>query len=86
MELRRDRCCGIVRRPWSTAPCMSAAPDRTLYALDTVDGAEQWSFPGARYDASVAVVDGVVYAGSNEGVLYALDAAHRHRTVELSPR
>ena len=54
-----------VRRPVLTAPFMRSTP--TTAANDGGD-------PGARDDASVAVVAGVVYAGSNDGVLYALDA------------
>ncbi|MGZ0748390.1 outer membrane protein assembly factor BamB family protein, partial [Haloparvum sp. AD34] len=49
--------------------------DRTgLLALDTTDGTERWFFEASwGSEASPAVVDGVVYAGLDDG-LYAIDA------------
>jgi outer membrane protein assembly factor BamB len=47
--------------------------DRRIYALSAVDRSEQWHYRtiGPVY-TSPAVVDGVVYVGSSEGILYAL--------------
>ena len=68
--------------------------DNTVYAIDTVDGSEEWTFETqAEVDAAAAVVtddqpqpdpgsppEGVVYVGSRDGRVYALDAADGSRT------
>lgn len=48
----------------------------SLFAVDTRTGEERWSVP-IRFagQSSPAVIDGVVYVSSHEGLLYALDAA-----------
>jgi outer membrane protein assembly factor BamB len=43
-------------------------------------GGRIWSFPTTQYvQSGIAVADGVVYAGGNDGSVYALDAAHGHQ-------
>jgi outer membrane protein assembly factor BamB len=43
-------------------------------------GGRIWSFATTQYvQSGIAVANGVVYAGSNDGSVYALDAAHGHR-------
>jgi outer membrane protein assembly factor BamB len=52
-------------------------PDHAILALDTADGHTTWSFPapdGAQVYGG-AVTDGRVYAASDSGILYLLDAA-----------
>lgn len=48
--------------------------DRTTVALDLSSGKELWSYPVGG-SASPAVAAGVVYIGSDDGALYAIDAA-----------
>ena len=45
-----------------------------MYALDATTGAKAWSFPtGGRVFSSPAVADGVVYVGSEDFNVYALE-------------
>lgn len=45
-----------------------------MYALDAVTGNKKWSYAtGGRVRSSPAVVDGVVYVGSQDHNVYALD-------------
>jgi eukaryotic-like serine/threonine-protein kinase len=56
----------------------SRAPDHELYALDASTGSPIWPQPypaGGAVLSSPRVVDGVVYFGSDDGFVYALDAA-----------
>ncbi len=47
--------------------------DDTLYALDAASGSEQWFYQlGGGSDSTPAVSNGVVYAGADNGTLYAL--------------
>ena len=47
-----------------------------MYALDAADGSVRWRFQTADdVSSSPAVVDGVVYIGSGDSYLYALDAS-----------
>ncbi|PZE20522.1 PQQ-binding-like beta-propeller repeat protein [Paenibacillus xerothermodurans] len=49
--------------------------ENTVLALDLVTGREKWKFAAdAQVQASPAVVDGIVYASTIRGTLYALDA------------
>jgi len=69
--------------------------DNTVYALDAADGSEEWTFETlAEVDAAAAVVtddqpdpgappEGVVYVGSRDGLVYALDAADGSRAWEF---
>ena len=45
-----------------------------VYALDSTDGAEQWSFTANAPVQSPTLSDGVLYAGTADGNLHALDA------------
>lgn len=47
--------------------------DRTTVALDLASGKERWSYPVGG-SASPAVANGVVYIGSDDGAIYAIDA------------
>ena len=51
--------------------------DGKLFALDTSDGTEQWSFSTgvSAVEPSPTVADGTVYVGSNDNNVYALDAS-----------
>ena len=49
--------------------------DRTTVALDLSTGEEIWSYPVGG-STSPAVADGVVYVGSDDGAIYAIDAAN----------
>ena len=52
---------------------MSEVMMSNLYAIDAVTGTEKWRFTtGNDVLSSPAVVNGVVYVGSNDGYLYAL--------------
>jgi len=47
--------------------------EENVYALDTSDGSEQWTFEtGDAVHSSPAVVGGTVYVGDFSGSLYAL--------------
>jgi eukaryotic-like serine/threonine-protein kinase len=47
-----------------------------VWAFDASSGASLWSFAtGGAVRSSPAIVDGVVYAGSSNGFVYAIDAA-----------
>ena len=47
--------------------------DRYLYALDTATGRMQWQFRADSGVSSPVIADGVVYVGTEGGVLYALE-------------
>ena len=66
--------------PWSRRPRSRATTvfvggnDGNVYAVG-LDGTEQWRYPtGGAVRSSPVVADGVVYIGSTDGSLYALDA------------
>lgn len=72
------------RVPGMSAPAIvdgivytGCSPNRNFYAIDAATGREQWRFKTERgpSDSSPAVVDGTIYFGSNEGAIYALNAA-----------
>jgi len=48
--------------------------DEALYALDVATGVKIWSYPVYVHSSSPAVVDGVVYFGAGDGMVYALSA------------
>ncbi len=48
--------------------------NKTTVAVDLATGAEIWNYPVGG-SASPAVTDGVVYVGSDDGAIYAIDAA-----------
>lgn len=49
--------------------------DGNIYALDTADGSEQWSFQtGQALVSAPAVANDMVYIGGQNGTVYALDA------------
>ena len=53
---------------------LGLATDGSVRALDTETGEERWRFgAGGEIRSSPAVADGVVYFGSNDGYLYALE-------------
>ena len=48
--------------------------DRLVYALDIETGEKKWSFETEGFvESSPVVADGVVYIGSNDGSVYALE-------------
>lgn len=47
--------------------------NKTTVALDLASGTEKWNYPVGG-SASPAVADGVVYIGSDDGAIYAIDA------------
>ena len=50
---------------------------------DTPQGHVQWTFPtDAAVESSPAIVDGIVYFGSNDGKIYAVDAASGNKKWE----
>ena len=66
-----------------TGPVPAAAPDlyfgtngsnAGLYALNSREGSPAWRFVGPSFEISPVVVQGVVYAVSTDGVLYAVRA------------
>ena len=52
----------------------AASNDNTLYALNTQDGSEVWSYKTENGFSGASVVNGVVYASSGDGNVYALNA------------
>jgi outer membrane protein assembly factor BamB len=49
--------------------------DGKVYALDTATGRLRWAYTtGSHVDSSPAVAGGTVYAESDDGTVYALDA------------
>lgn len=57
-----------------------------LYAVDSRSGASRWQFPlGSRSFATPVVADGIVYAGSDSGVLVALSVAADAAAAPASP-
>ncbi|NLE07814.1 MAG: PQQ-binding-like beta-propeller repeat protein, partial [Dehalococcoidales bacterium] len=48
--------------------------DGALYAVDASTGELRWKYQtGSRVTSSPAVVDGVVYVGSEDGKIYAIE-------------
>jgi len=48
--------------------------DGNLYCLDAATGAEKWKFPtGGKIESSPAVEQRVVFVGSDDGLLYAIE-------------
>ncbi|MEP6633066.1 MAG: PQQ-binding-like beta-propeller repeat protein [Luteimonas sp.] len=59
----------------------------TLYAVDKTSGAMRWQFPiGGRSLATPVTSDGVVYCGSDNGTLFALNIAPHARNASAPPR
>lgn len=48
--------------------------DNNIYALDANTGALIWKYPAGDRTSSIAVANGIAYAGSTDGNLYALNA------------
>lgn len=46
-----------------------------VHALDAATGREQWAFETDSMVHSVTVVDGIIYIGSEDGIVYALDGS-----------
>ena len=64
------------RPPWRMEWFISAPRDCNLYALNASTGAKLWSYTtGVAINSSPAVVNGVVYIGSEDGTVYALNAS-----------
>ena len=59
-----------------------------MYALNAISGAKLWSYRtrGSYVASSPAVANGVVYVGSDDDNVYALNADHRCQAVELHYR
>ena len=86
VELRPRRQLCIPRRPWRMGWFI---PTRgyDVYALKASTGALLWSYAtGNGVYSSPAVANGVVYIGSDDGNVYALNAKHRRPAVELRHR
>ena len=49
--------------------------DNNLYALRASDGTTLWKVPGGLFESSPAVINGVVYIGSDDKNVYAFDAS-----------
>ena len=59
----------VPRRPWRMGWCMSA---RNLIALNARTGEKLWGRTGDQtLDSSPTVVNGMIYAGSQDGKVYA---------------
>ena len=55
---------------------MLAQTDHYVYALNAATGGYIWSYKtGSSVDSSPAVVNGIVYVGSEDHKVYALNAA-----------
>jgi len=66
--------------PPAAGPGPKQASTPAVQAGAVPRGGKIWSFPTTQYvQSGFAVADGVVYAGSNDGRVYALDAAHGHQ-------
>ena len=46
--------------------------DKNLYALDVQSGQQRWQFRAGSGVSSPAIADGIVYVGTQDGILYAL--------------
>jgi outer membrane protein assembly factor BamB len=61
--------------------------DGGIYALRTADGSQLWRVDGGSggVDSSPVVVDSIVYIGSSQGIVYALDAATGKARWQVAP-
>src|SRR5207248_2539411 len=58
----------------------TSSPNARLYAFDATTGTPLWSFPtGDLIASSPALVNGVIYVGSNDHYLYAIDTTGKQR-------
>ena len=76
----------ILRRRWRMAWSTSVSGRQLVYALDASTGALLWKYTtGARIYSSPAVVNGMVYIGSEDADFYAFGLPNQQMSEKFSP-